>query len=197
MNKKNVCWLTLSFTFSCAIFIYLLQSTCCRRAGMCIDWWIFAMPYSFSCIFLRTWLMLIIPFISSCSQLLHAGEFSWMYLLIESSLLQLANNVQRYCFSLEQICCLLDTFFTIKIIGPPPCPRGPVQLTGPRGIFFLILGVFFINIAKTYLKFMHHMKYCIKMTLHNFLQFFVRVERQLGQHAQPTHRFETPSRNVE
>ena len=41
------------------------------------------------------------------------------------------------------------------------------------------------------------MKYCIKMTLHNFLQFFVRVERQLGQHAQPTHRFETPSRNVE
>ena len=51
MNNKNVCWLTLSFTFSCAIVIYLLQSTCCRRAGMCIDWWIFAMPYSFSCIF--------------------------------------------------------------------------------------------------------------------------------------------------
>ena len=45
---------------------------------------------------------------------------SWMYLLINSSLLQqLANNVQRYCFSLEQICCLLDTFFTIKKTGPP------------------------------------------------------------------------------
>ena len=103
MNTKNVCWLTLSFTFSCAIFIYLLQSTCCRRAGMCIDWWIFAMPYSFSCIFLRTWLMLIIPFISSCSQLLHAGEFLWMYLLINSSSLQqLANNVPRYCFLLEK-----------------------------------------------------------------------------------------------
>ena len=78
MNNKNVCWLTLSFTCSCIC----LQSTCCRQVRMCIDWWIFAMPYSFSCIFLRTWLMLIIPFISSCSQLLHAGEFSWMYLLI-------------------------------------------------------------------------------------------------------------------
>ena len=95
------------------------------------------MPYSFSCIFLRTWLLLIIPFISLCSQLLHAGEFSWMYLLMNSSLLQqLANNVQRYCFLLEQKCFLLDTFFTIKIIAPLPCPRGPVQLTGPRGIFF-------------------------------------------------------------
>ena len=52
----------------------------------------------------------------------------------------------------------------------------------PLSIFFLILVVFFINIAKTYLKFIHHMKYCIKMTVHNFLQFFVRVERQLGQH---------------
>ena len=64
-------------------------------------------------------------------------------------------------------------------------------------MFFLILGVLFINIDKTYLKFMHHMEYYIKMTLHNFLQFFVRVERQLGQDVQPTHRFETPSRNVE
>ena len=50
------------------------------------------------------------------------------------------------------------------------------------GNYFLILVVFFINIAKTYLKFMHHVKYCIKMTVHNFLQFFVRVGRQLGQH---------------
>ena len=123
---------------------FFLQSTCCRQVGMCIDWWIFAMPYSFSCIFLRTWLMLIIPFISSCSQLLHAGEFSWMYLLIDSSLLQqLANNVQRYCFSLEQICCLLDTFFTIKIIVPPPCPRGPVQLTGTSGKFLFNFGCIF------------------------------------------------------
>ena len=113
-EQQNVCWLTLSFTCSCIIFFFW-QSTCCRRVGMCIDWWIFAMPYSFSCIFLRTWLMLIIPFISSCSQLLHAGEFSWMYLLMNSSLLQqLANNVQRYCFLLEQICCLLNTFLTIK-----------------------------------------------------------------------------------
>ena len=49
MNNKNMCWLTLSFTCSCIIF--LLQSTCCRQVGMCINWWIFAMPYSFSCIF--------------------------------------------------------------------------------------------------------------------------------------------------
>ena len=120
-TKKNVSqqWTTKMCVdwhyHSHVLAFFFLQSTCCRQVGMCIDWWIFAMPYSFSCIFLRTWLMLIIPFISSCSQLLHAGEFSWMYLLINSSLLQqLANNVQRYCFSLEQICCLLDTFFTIK-----------------------------------------------------------------------------------
>ena len=69
----------------------------------------------FLAFFFRTWLLLIIPSISSCSQLLHAGEFLWMYFLINSSLLQqLANNVQRYCFVLEQICCLLDTFFTIE-----------------------------------------------------------------------------------
>ena len=55
---------------------------------------------------------------------------------------------------------------------------------------------FFINIAKTYLTFMHYIKYCIKMTLRKFLQFSVRVKRQLGQQVQPTHRFETSSRNV-
>ena len=191
-NEQQKCVLIDIIIHMFLHYFFFWQSTCCRRVGMCIDWWIFAMPYSFSCIFLRTWLMLIIPFISSCSQLLHAGEFSWMYLLMNSSLLQqLANNVQRYCFLLEQICCLLDTFFTIKIIGPPPCPRGPVDYAktttddfksfktssfavdathlsrwpqssqrpvlethwrrGLRTIlnFFLILVVFFIDIAKT------------------------------------------------
>ena len=194
MNNKNVCWLTLSFTCSCIIFC---------KAHVVVEWGCVLIDEYLPCLiyflalFLRTWLLLIISSISSCSQLLHAGEFSWMYLLIDSSLLQqLANNVQRYCFSLEQICCLLDTFFTIDNRAAALSPRAR-STYGPSGNFFLILGVFFINIAKTYLKFMHHMKYCIKMTLHNFLQFFVRVERQLGQHAQPTHRFETPSRNVE
>ena len=141
INNKSVCWLTLSFT--CILFIFFLNC----KAHVVVEWGcVLINEYSpclihFLAFFLCTWLLLIISSLSSCSQLLHAGEF--LELSINSSLLQqLANNVQRCCSLREQIYCLLENFFTIEIIGLPPCPRGPVQLTVPRVIFLNFVCIF-------------------------------------------------------
>ena len=102
-----------------ALFLFCALFFC--KAHVVVEWECVLIYEYLPCLihflafFFRTWLLLIIPSISSCSQLLHAGEFLWMYLLINSSLLQqLANNVSRYRFLLEKNVAYLTLSLLLK-----------------------------------------------------------------------------------
>ena len=104
---------------------------------MCIDWWIFAMPYLFSCI-VSSYLTLAHNFIYIF--MLTTSPCWWIFLNVFINKLLLATTTGKQCSTILLLTwtdvAYLTLFFIIKIMGPPPCPRGPVQLTGPRGIFF-------------------------------------------------------------
>ena len=93
-NEQQKCVLIDIIIHMFLHYFCLLRSTCCRQVGMCIDWWIFAMPYSFSCIFSS---YLTLAHHSIYIFMLTTSPCWWIFLNVFINKLLLATTTGKQC----------------------------------------------------------------------------------------------------